>query len=266
MGLETGMLKMTKALTQLTRILRDGETVDGAQVNWDDNGVLDNLVDSLTALDTNALEEIARDVGVDLREANAAAERLCDQLKSDQGHITNTASRDKDVTTIFGDLCVNDTTVGVSPSASTYAFRGVYGITFLCAEQRTAHCIGSVPNVDYVYFGTSVAEISPACLNNITTASEVLPGPDFSLANHVFGAVWQHLCEGHKQLLDAANEEFHHDQPVVIVVEDLVEEEKMTEMHVPARFGPKYPLSGIDQLVAVSHARKGSRSNRRNRD
>jgi hypothetical protein len=71
--------------------------------------------------------------------------------------------------------------------------------------------------------GTALC-VANSCLYHVATsttsptAREFFPNPEFSLANHVFGAVWQRLREGHEQLLEKRNEELHQEQPAFLVL------------------------------------------------
>ncbi len=284
---------MTNAFKQLTPILRDGETVDGSLVHWEDDNVLDNVVEALNALDANALQALAREVGIDVHEADVAAERLCALLRAEQDQTSGTdpiACTDTTAgikCTFVGNrlraphICdsvlvatadeeyINDANVGVSSSAGIYAFRGVKG-----AAIPAVRCVDvPLPMRDVFYVNSTENATAHTCVYNTTTAStcvlniDVPSASEFSLANHVFGAVWQHLHDVNKKLSDMINDDNHHEQPLFIVLDGMSEElNDLKVEHVPARLGCQYTLSELDQLIAVSCARNGSRSNRRDRD
>ena len=348
---QNGMLKMTKSSDldrdpkQLARILREGETADGARVHWDDDGILNNVVEALASLDTAALEALASDVGIDLRETNASAERLCAWLQADRGQNSDTdpdttgtdsagcASAWIDATNVWcacaatvptvkdaspsaevyifggvnilegGGVCFGATATDV-PSAEVYAFGGVnilegggvcFGTTATDVPSARVYAFGGVNTLEgggvcfgatatdvpsaevYAFGGVNTLEgggdcitldggghyIGTAMATTSTTAHEFFPNPEFSLASQVFGAVCKHLREEqkHARLTNRVDDEDDEDDQTKLLRLD-----GFTAGGVPARLGAQYPTVGLDQLVAVSHTRNCSRSNRRDRD
>jgi hypothetical protein len=297
------MFKMTKAsdlyrdLNQLGQILRDGETVDGTQVQWDDDAALNNIVETLVALDADALEALATDVGIDLREANASAERLCAELQADRGQnsdgdpgptgprtfsleravstwVDHTSAVSGGLTLAVGGLfathhgkCVDSANfmnfgahwfeADVSSLDGVYAFRGV----------NTSHSgAGTSECASPARRGGVLATLGTPCPHHgatattSTTAREFFPNREFSLVGQVFDAVCQHLREEQEHGLKKHIEALRQWHPVIVVVDDgraKARSEGSTGVAIHASRCMPYPVYGLNQLVAAIDTQNG---------